>query len=85
MWTIAGGFRILFRDRPWQPFLLTAYAVFIGHVLLGTVIDTNHWRHFYLLLGMIWGAMALEARWQIRLRANAQPDRLGLAPQAARG
>ena len=85
VWTIAGGFRILFRDRPWQPFLLTAYAVFIGHVLLGTVIDTNHWRHFYLLLGMIWGAMALEARWQIRLRANAQPDRLGLAPQAARG
>ena len=85
VWTIAGGFRILFRDRPWQPFLLTAYAVFIGHVLLGTVIDTNHWRHFYLLLGMIWVAMALEARWQIRLRANAQPDRLGLAPQAARG
>jgi O-antigen ligase len=62
--TLAGGFRILFRNRPWQPFLITAYVVFVGHVLLGTVIDTNHWRHFYLLLGMIWGAMALEARWQ---------------------
>ncbi|MBO6719458.1 MAG: hypothetical protein JJ913_15990 [Rhizobiaceae bacterium] len=62
--TLAGGFRILFRDRPWQPFLLAAYVVFVGHVLLGTVIDTNHWRHFYLLLGMIWGAMALEVRWQ---------------------
>lgn len=64
VWTIAGGFRILFRDRPWQPFLLCAYAVFIGHVLLGTVIDTNHWRHFYILLGVIWGAMTLEARHQ---------------------
>ena len=72
VWTIAGGFRILFRDRPWQPFLLTAYAVFIGHVLLGTVIDTNHWRHFYLLLGMIWGAMALEARWQLTRRGTQQ-------------
>lgn len=60
--TLAGGFRILFRDRPWQPWLLTAYVVFVGHVLVGAVIDTNHWRHFYLLLGMIWGAMALEVR-----------------------
>jgi O-antigen ligase len=65
--TIVGGFRILLRERPWQPFLLCAYVVFIGQVLLGTVIDLNHWRHFYLLLGMIWGAMALEARHQRRL------------------
>lgn len=75
VWTIAGGFRILFRDRPWQPFLLTAYVVFIGHVLLGTVIDTNHWRHFYLLLGMIWGAMALEARSQLTRRGSLQEAR----------
>ncbi len=64
IWTISGGFRILFRDRPWQPFLLCAYVTFIGHVGLGSVIDTDHWRHFYLLLGLIWGAMALEARHQ---------------------
>lgn len=60
--TIGGGLRIILRDRPWQPFLIVAWATFVGHVLLGTVIDTNHWRHFYLLLGMIWAAMALEAR-----------------------
>ena len=35
-WTIAAGFRILFRNRPWQPFVLCAYVVFIGHVALGT-------------------------------------------------
>lgn len=64
--TIAGGFRILFRDRPWQPYLLCAYVVFLGHLALGTVIDMDHWRHFYLLIGLIWGAMALEARWQNR-------------------
>jgi O-antigen ligase len=60
--TIAGGFRILFRDRPWQPYLLCAYVVFLGHIALGTVIDMDHWRHFYLLVGLIWGAMALESR-----------------------
>lgn len=67
--TLAGGFRILFRNRPWQPYLLAAYVVFVGHVFLGAVIDTNHWRHFWLLVGMIWGAMGLEAR----LQHNSRP------------
>lgn len=62
LWTIAAGFRILLRDRPWQPFLLCAYVTLVGHVGLGTVIDTDHWRHFYLLLGLVWGAIALEVR-----------------------
>ena len=70
-WTIAAGFRILFRNRPWQPFVLCAYVVFIGHVALGTVIDTDHWRHFYLLLGLIWGGMALEYRHQRAMRGGA--------------
>ncbi|WP_406871483.1 O-antigen ligase family protein [Aminobacter sp. P9b] len=64
VWTVAAGFRILLRNRPWQPYLLSAYVVFLGHIALGTVIDTDHWRHFYLLLGLIWGAIALEARHQ---------------------
>jgi O-antigen ligase len=71
-WTVAAGFRILFRDRPWQPFLLCAYVVFLGHVALGTVIDTDHWRHFYLLIGLIWGAIALEYRQQRTLRLPAK-------------
>jgi len=63
-WTIAAGFKLLFRDRPWQGYLLCTYVVFVGHVFLGTIIDTDHWRHFYLLLGMVWGCIALEYRYQ---------------------
>lgn len=62
LWTLAAGFRILFRRRPWQPYLICVYIVFVGHVALGTVIDTDHWRHFYLLLGLLWGMIALEQR-----------------------
>ena len=65
--TLAGGLRILFRDRPWQPYLLCAYIVFAGHIALGTVIDMDHWRHFYLLIGLVWGAMALEIKQQRQL------------------
>jgi O-antigen ligase len=60
--TIAGGFRILFRNRPWQPYLLCTYIVFLGHIAIGNLIDTDHWRHFYILLGIIWGCIALEAQ-----------------------
>ena len=40
----------------------------LGHILLGTVIDIDHWRHVYLLFGMLWGAIAAggSAR-QVRL------------------
>lgn len=64
VWTVAAGFRIIFRARSWQPFLICTYVTFIGHIALGTVIDTDHWRHFYLLLGLLWGMMALEQRHQ---------------------
>ena len=64
VFTVAAGFRILFRQRVWQPFLLCAWVVFVGNILLGTVIDMDHWRHFYLLMGIIWGCVGLEARHQ---------------------
>jgi hypothetical protein len=38
--------------------LITAYAAFVGEVLEGFVIDTDHWRHFFLLVGAIWGLAA---------------------------
>lgn len=75
LWTIAAGFRILFRDRPWQPFLLCAYIAFLGHLALGSVIDIDHWRHFYLLLGLVWGAIALEYRRGITARRHLEAGR----------
>ncbi|QIA24006.1 O-antigen ligase family protein [Mesorhizobium sp. AA22] len=70
-WTIAAGFRILLRDRPWQPYLLCAYVAFVGNIGLGTFIDIDHWRHVYLLLGLIWGAIGLEYRHQRQFRPVA--------------
>ncbi|MEM9574260.1 MAG: hypothetical protein AAF870_03405, partial [Pseudomonadota bacterium] len=68
VWTLIAGFKILFRNRIWQPFLLCAYIVFVGHIIIGNVIDTDHWRHFFLLLGIIWGCVAAEANHQRALR-----------------
>lgn len=69
--TLGIGFKLLFRDRPWQPFLVSAYVVYVAHVFVGNIIDTDHWRHFYLLLGIIWGSHGLEKRHQLTLRRGA--------------
>ncbi len=62
--TLVGGGRLLGRKRAWHPYLACAYATFIGHLGLGWLIDIDHWRHVYLIIGIIWGCMALEARHQ---------------------
>ncbi|NVP54496.1 O-antigen ligase family protein [Mycoplana rhizolycopersici] len=67
VWTLWVGFRNLLLNRPWQPFLMIAYIAFVGHTAIGFVIDTDHWRHFYLIVGILWGCFALEHRHQRRL------------------
>ncbi|MEW9615763.1 O-antigen ligase family protein [Shinella sp. S4-D37] len=62
LWTLSAGFKALLRNRPWQPFLMISYITIAGHTAIGFVIDTDHWRHFYLLLGIVWGCLALEKR-----------------------
>ncbi len=62
--TIFGGARLLGRKRPWQPYLLCLWSVFVAHIVIAWVIDIDHWRHVYLIIGMIWGCMALEIRYR---------------------
>lgn len=63
-WTVYIGFRNLLRERPWQPFAMIAWIAVLGHVGIGNVIDTDHWRHFYMLIGIVWGCNALEQKYQ---------------------
>jgi len=56
--TIGLGFRHLTRASPMRPMFIILYAAFAAIALEGMIIDTDHWRHFYLLMGMIWGLMS---------------------------
>lgn len=67
--TLWVGLRTMMVRVPWQPYLITAYAAFVGVIAEGFVIDTDHWRHFFLLLGMIWGLAAASYPY---LRGGAQ-------------
>jgi O-antigen ligase len=71
-WTLSAAFKALLRDRPWQPFLMISFITLLGHSVIGIVIDTDHWRHFYLLLGVLWGCLALERRHNRKIAADAR-------------
>lgn len=56
--TLIAGLGAALKRTPWQPYLIAVYATFVGVVGEGIIIDTDHWRHFFLLLGIIWGLVA---------------------------
>ena len=59
-WTLGAAFPLLFKPRPWQGVVQCTYVVFVGHLLIHNVIDNDHWRHLFLIYGMLWGAIAAE-------------------------
>ncbi len=56
------GLRHAFRRTLSQPLFLVVYACFVGHAVEGYLIDLDHWRHFWLLMAMVWGMMIGDRR-----------------------
>jgi hypothetical protein len=69
--TAALGFRCLLVRTPWQPFLIATYASFIGALPIAFVIDTDHWRHYYLQVAIIWGLSIATINLRQRQRTEA--------------
>ncbi len=62
--TVVMGFRHTFVRVPWQRAYLAIFAAFLGTVGMSLVIDTDHWRHFWMMLGAMWGMFAAAQRWR---------------------
>ena len=56
------GVRHAFRRTSTQPLFIVAYAALAATLLEGLLIDSDHWRHFYLLMGLVWGLMIADRR-----------------------
>ncbi len=56
--TIAASLRSIFTKTPWQFAAICVFCPLMTTILQGVQIDTDHWRHFYWLLGMNWGLFA---------------------------
>ena len=64
--TVIMGFRYLFVRVPWQRAYLAIFAAFLGTVGESFIIDTDHWRHFWMMLGAMWGMFAAAQRFKAR-------------------
>src|ERR1700676_2172926 len=62
--TVITGFRHVFVRVPWQRAYLAIFAAFLGTVGESFIIDTDHWRHFWMMLGAMWGMFAAAQRYQ---------------------
>ena len=53
--TLWRAIRHLMIRSPHRLFLIALTATYIPLILEAGIIDIDHWRHFYLLTGLIWG------------------------------
>lgn len=79
--TIIFGLRHAFRRTASQPVFIIAFAALLAILLEGLLIDIDHWRHFYLLMAVVWGLMLTDRAIQRRPRivADISEQRMQLA------
>jgi O-Antigen ligase len=75
--TVIMGFRHVFVRVPWQRAYLAIFAAFLGTVGESFIIDTDHWRHFWMMLGAMWGMFAAAQHYK------ATADEPGAMPNPA--
>lgn len=74
--TVILGFRHVFVTVPWQRAYLAVFSAFLGTVGESFIIDTDHWRHFWMMLGAMWGMFAAAQRY----KADPEPATTASAP-----
>ena len=78
------GFRYIFVRTPWQRPYLAVFSAYLGTIGEGFIIDTDHWRHFWLILGLMWGLFVATQRHAATARSVAQFDIAQAEGRAAR-
>jgi hypothetical protein len=70
--TLLYGLRQAFVPTPWRATYLAYYAAFAGLALESFVIDSDHWRHYFLCMGVLWG-LFIAARPPPRTATDGRP------------
>jgi hypothetical protein len=82
--TVVVGWKTVFMRTPWQPLVLPVWASFFPQIIQGFQIDSDHWRHWWLMFGLTWGLAAVSGRWQRRQAADRQAAALAAPSATAR-
>ena len=70
--TVTTGLKYAFVRTPWRTTFQAFYAAYLGLVAESVIIDSDHWRHYFLVLGILWGLMALSRPYMIATRERRE-------------
>jgi O-Antigen ligase len=71
--TMMAGWTLVFKKTPWQREAIAIWSSFFFLMLQGMQIDTDHWRHFYVQLGLTWGLLLASQRYLASQPAYPMP------------
>ena len=77
--TLYFGWRLCFRRSAFQTHAIAVWSALFPQLLQGFQIDTNHWRHMFLMIGCIYGLTAADRIASV----ERGPARLAAAPPLA--
>ena len=78
--TLIRGLRYVFVETPWRSTYIAVYCAFVGAAAESVLIDSDHWRHYFLLLGVTWGLMIVS---QVHRRRHPARETPGFVPTLA--
>lgn len=59
--TLLVGLRFAFVEVPWRRHYIALYASFLALTGESYIIDVEHWRHYFLIIGALWGLFIAAA------------------------
>lgn len=69
--TLVISWRSVFLRTPFQAHAIVIFAALVPHLIQNFQIDTDRWRHLFMIYGLSWGLAAISRRWLSEYRAYA--------------
>jgi O-antigen ligase len=69
--TLVISFRTALLRTPFQPYAVVIFAALIPHLVQNFQIDTDRWRHLFMIYGLCWGLATISRRWLWEYQAHA--------------
>jgi hypothetical protein len=70
--TLTNATRFLGAETPWRSLYQVIYAAYVGVAVESVIIDIDHWRHYFLILGALWGMMAASRGYVSRVSGHSR-------------
>ena len=77
--TLVVGLKYVFVRTPWRTAYIALYATFAAETGESYIIDVQHWRHYFMIIGVLWGLFAAAAAY----RRAQRSERAGVARAAS--